>query len=108
MYLKDTNTLSYCFKMVCDADYRFINCVAEWPGCFSYQIYLTSLFNVCYLFYFTCSTSTGMSDILILFKVKFEVPLPLLDMNGVINPYHAEFLKWNNQPSIYRTFHYHF
>ena len=24
------------------------------------------------------------------------------------NPYHAEFLKWNNPSSIYRTFHYHF
>ena len=25
-----------------------------------------------------------------------------------VNPYHAEFLKWNNPPSIYETFHYHF
>ena len=33
MYLKDTNTLSFCFKMVCDADFKFTNCVAEWPGC---------------------------------------------------------------------------
>ena len=26
----------------------------------------------------------------------------------VFNPYHAEFLKWNNPPSIYGTFHYQF
>ena len=25
-----------------------------------------------------------------------------------INPYHAEFFKWNNPPSIYGTFHFHF
>ena len=25
-----------------------------------------------------------------------------------INPFHAEFLKWNNPPSIYDTVHYHF
>ena len=31
--------------------------------------------------------------------------LYLLDF---INPYHAEFIKWNNPPSIYGTFHYHF
>ena len=28
-----TNTLSFCFKMVCDADCKLINCVAEWPDC---------------------------------------------------------------------------
>ena len=32
----------------------------------------------------------------------------MLDLNGVINTYHAEFLKWNNPPFIYGTFHYHF
>ena len=25
-----------------------------------------------------------------------------------LNPYHAEFLKWNNPPSILGTAHYHF
>ena len=25
-----------------------------------------------------------------------------------VNPFHAEFLKWNNQPSIFGTIHYHF
>ena len=25
-----------------------------------------------------------------------------------INPYHAEFLKWNNPTSIFGTLHYHF
>ena len=25
-----------------------------------------------------------------------------------LNPYHAEFLKWNNPPYILGTFHYHF
>ena len=24
------------------------------------------------------------------------------------NPYHAEFLKWNNPPPIFGTVHYHF
>ena len=26
----------------------------------------------------------------------------------MFNPYHAEFLKWNNPPSIFGTVHYHF
>ena len=26
----------------------------------------------------------------------------------IFYPYHAEFLKWNNLPSIFGTFHYHF
>ena len=26
----------------------------------------------------------------------------------IVNPYHDEFLKWNNQPYIFGTFHYHF
>ena len=30
-----------------------------------------------------------------------------MDSNN-FNPYHAEFLKWNNPPSIFGTFHYHF
>ena len=28
--------------------------------------------------------------------------------SAFINPYHAEFLKWNNPPSIFGTVHYHF
>ena len=28
--------------------------------------------------------------------------------NYYINPYHAEFLKWNNPPYIIGTFYYHF
>ena len=27
---------------------------------------------------------------------------------GEVNPYHAEFLKWNNPPYIFVTVHYHF
>ena len=26
----------------------------------------------------------------------------------MFNPYHAEFLKWNDPPSIFGTIHYHF
>ena len=27
--------------------------------------------------------------------------------NPTFNPYHVEFLKWNNPPNIFGTFHYH-
>ena len=39
--------------------------------------------------------------IIITFKLT-DSGIPLL------NPYHAEFLKWNNPPSIFGTVHYHF
>ena len=29
-------------------------------------------------------------------------------MTPNVNPYHAEFLKWNNPPYIFGIFHYHF
>ena len=31
----------------------------------------------------------------------------IIAINGDINPDHAEFLKWNNPPSIFKTVHYH-
>ena len=32
----------------------------------------------------------------------------LIYFNLIVNPYHAEFLKWNNPASICGTFYYHF
>ena len=43
-------------------------------------------------------------------KIKYFQQLKVKNVlvSESINPYHAEFLKWNNPLSIYGTFHYHF
>ena len=42
------------------------------------------------------------------FYCRFSFVCGFMAISKSINPYHAEFLKWNNPPSIFGTVHYHF
>ena len=56
---------------------------------------------------FVSTLEDNKANIKHLSKVLAEL-IKVLSSTLELNPYHAEFLKWNNPLSIYGTFHYHF
>ena len=62
------------------------------------------------LFLLTISDYPKFSLLLLKVYKAISDSLRKLQNNEIhwVNPYHAEFHKWKNPPSIFGTFHYHF